>query len=92
MTFQARAWAGNYGTFEEALAGGNTSVGKGPLFELKTKDPANSLELTPNIWQAPGWQGFCIDPDFIGCIIPEPSTVALCLLGAASLIFLRLKR
>jgi hypothetical protein len=92
LTFQARAWAGDYISFEHALAVGNTAVGKGPVFDFDTKDPGNLSELPRQISHAPGWQGFCIDYDFIGCdpsVIPEPSTVALAILGGAALLGLR---
>ena len=64
------------------------SGGKGPVFDFKTKDPANAQEVAIPIGDAAGWQGFCVDADFnfLGCVIPEPSTVALTIFGALVLL------
>jgi hypothetical protein len=95
LTFQARAWCtrgGTVTTYEQALIS-DVITGKGPVFSLKTKDPTNPLEVTPSIGQAAGWTGFYVMSLDGGHIcIPEPSTVALCVLGATALLLLRRKR
>lgn len=89
FTFQARAWSGDYPTYEAAFAAGGgpigVAVGKVPVFDFDTADPGNLFEQPRQISDAPGWQGFCIDYDNIGCVIPEPSTFALGLLALAAL-------
>ena len=91
LTFQARAWCTAGGTitsYEQALF--SSITGKGPIFTLKTKDPTNPLEVTPSVGQAPGWTGFYVMSLDGGHIcIPEPSTLALCALGATALFLLR---
>ena len=89
LAFQVRGWNSAAGaTWEEALASSSGYGGKGPIFTLKTKDPNNALETTPNLWTAPGYQGFTIWWE--SCpIIPEPSSIALTILAAAFLLFRR---
>ena len=93
LSFQARGWCtagGTLTTYEQALASGMVATGKGPVFDLKTKDPTDATELTPNIGQAAGWRGFYIMSLDGGHIcIPEPSSIALSLFGAASLLLFR---
>jgi len=85
VAFQCRAWAIAYGdSYEIALSQG-IGTGKGPIFEMKTKDPFNPLEIRPAISTASGFRGFTI-------LVPEPSTATLCLLSACSLLLLRRRR
>jgi hypothetical protein len=88
VAFQARAWnsaAGN--SYEQAINSASGIAGKGPVFEMKTKDPGNALETTPNIWQAPGWRGFRMGPGgYSEIIIPEPSTISLGVLGLGAVL------
>ena len=92
LSVQARAWSqisgvpDSYEAVLAAMAVGDSRAigGKGPLFDFKSKDPGNPQEVAIPIGDAAGWQGFCVDADFnfLGCVIPEPSTVALTLFGA----------
>ena len=86
VAFQARAWHDSMGaTWAAAVANAGGRVGKGPIFDFKTKDPFNIFEQTPTIGSAPGWVGFAI-------AVPEPSTIALVFLAAPALLMLRRKR
>jgi hypothetical protein len=90
VALQSRAWtfiAGIPNTYEAVVASGlpGAAAGKGPVFDMKLKDPTNPLETIPHIWQAVGWRGYMIG-------IPEPSTLALGALGVAALLLLRRKR
>jgi hypothetical protein len=87
LTFQIRVWMTAYGSSYEQAASVGGILGQGPMFTLKTKDLTNPLETTPNLYQAPGYTGF--QPIGVGC--PEPSTIALGLLGAGALFLLRRK-
>jgi len=81
LAFQSRAWtASSGGSWETA-----TERGSGPIFELKTKNINDPLELTPAVGGAAGWRGYAI-------IVPEPSTYALGLLGAGALLMLRRRK
>lgn len=87
LAFQVRAWntaAGN--TWDLAMNNPAGWVGKGPVFDLKTKDPTNPLETTPNLWSAAGYRGFGVSP------VPEPSVIGLGLLGAGALLLLRRRK
>jgi len=96
VTLQARAWCtagGIFPTYESAVVG-MSPTGRGAPFELKTKDPNDSNEPVPVVGQSAGWRGF----QFGGLgeetvCTPEPSTVALTVLGgAACLLFVRRKK
>jgi hypothetical protein len=81
LAFQVRAWTAAHGaTYEEAFANPAAFAARTPIFTLKTKDPNNALETTPNLYQADGYIGFRLTP------IPEPSVFALRLLGAGGLL------
>jgi hypothetical protein len=87
LAFQVRAWTSGHGaTYEEALQNGAAFVGRNPIFTLKTKDPANVLETTPNLYQATGYQGFRLTP------VPEPSAIVLGVLGVGTLLMLRRRK
>jgi hypothetical protein len=60
--------------------------GKGPIFDLKLKDPSNALEVTPSVGGAVGWRGYAVTP------VPEPSVIGLGLLGAGALLMLRRRK
>jgi hypothetical protein len=88
LAFQVRGWTAAHGaTYEEALQNAAAFVGKNAIFTLKTKDPNNALETTPNLYTAPGYQGFTIWR--FGNCIPEPSTTALTILAAATFLLFR---
>jgi hypothetical protein len=88
LTFQVRAWKTSTGSSYETAG----LTGKGQMFTLKTKDPTDPLTTAPNIWNAapdvnrnsPGYLGFQI--------VPEPSVIALGLLGAGALLMLRRRK
>jgi len=80
LTFQVRGWKVSSGSSYET-AGIN---GKGPIFQLKTKDLTNPLETTPNLYAAPGYVGFQL--------VPEPSVIALGVIGAGALLMLRRRK
>jgi len=85
-TFQVRAWSAAFETYEEAIAWGHPSVvfvGKGNLFNSSTGGagippsiPVNLAAVTPQL----NVYGYCI---------PEPSIMALALLGVASALLFR---
>jgi hypothetical protein len=86
VALQARAWDKSTGaTWAEAAADPAGRVGKGPVFEMKTKDPNDIIEQAPRVGYAPGWRGFAI-------AVPEPSTLAFAALGTAGLLLLRRRR
>lgn len=93
VSLQARAWCAAGGLFPsyEAALFGASPVGKGPVFDFKTKDPTDALEIPPTIGQAAGWRGFAIMNLGGGgdTCVPEPSTIALTILAAAILILTR---
>lgn len=86
--FQARAWDASTGhtTWEQAAADPAGRVGKGPVFDMKTKDPSDFGEALPRLGYAIGWQGFAITP------VPEPSTWALAGLGIIGLLIFSHRR
>jgi len=86
IAFQVRAWElADGATYEEAvLRAGN--AGKGAIFEADTKDPGIPTEQPPTLGAAAGWSGFAITP------VPEPSTIALGLLGVGALLMLRRRK
>jgi len=89
LAFQVRGWSTASGaTYEAAAAsGGGGRFGKGPVFEMKTKNPNDATELNPNLWQAPGYRGFAVTT-----LCPEPSVIGLGLLGAGALLMLRRRK
>jgi len=83
VALQSRAWCVAPGVtgWDNAL-----QRGEGPIFDLKLKDPTNPLETTPTIGAAAGWRGYAITT------VPEPSAIALGLLGAGALLMLRRRK
>lgn len=94
LTVQVRVWQGSFATYEHAIAQGGpgTLAGKGPVFDIDSKDQADQLEPAPIIGQAADWRGFIFGPDAVTVIIPEPSTIALAALAASSLFLLRRRK
>jgi len=78
--FQVDAWIGSQADYGSALAAGNVPVGQSAVFQNATGGGAVS---------APDLVGM---PSFTVGIAPEPTTLALCGLGAASLLFFRRKK
>jgi len=80
LSFQVRGWKVSSGSSYDTA----NIHGQGPIFQLKTKDLGNTLELTPALYQAPGYLGFQI--------VPEPSVIALGVIGAGALLMLRRRK
>ena len=88
--FQVRAWSGWAGPdYRSALATGNPNVwyGQSAILRVDTGDPTIVPPETPR--PLTGLTSFCVGP--FNCI-PEPSTVALGMLGAAALLLVRRRR
>jgi hypothetical protein len=97
VSLQARAWnvvPGVQSSYEAVLAAGlggdsRAQVGKGPVFDHKSKDPNNPLEVATPLGGpsgSPFWRGFGVSP------VPEPSVIGLGLLGAGALLMLRRRK
>jgi hypothetical protein len=82
VALQSRTWQVQSGV---TGWGNATFKGFGPIFEMDLKDPTLATEPTPTISQAAGWRGYALS--LSPC--PEPSTIALGLLGAGALLILR---
>jgi hypothetical protein len=82
VALQSRAWA-----VEPGVTGWDNAryKGAGPIFDMDLKDPNLATEPTPTISQNPAWRGY-------GIIIPEPSAIALGILGAGALLMLRRRK
>lgn len=76
---QIAAWETGFNTVDEAMNAGK-KWGKSTVFTVKTGGDGNPPALPGNMTN---FKGFAL--------IPEPSTIALGLLGAASLLFFRRK-
>jgi hypothetical protein len=78
VALQSRAWQ-----VDPGVTGWDNALykGWGPAFDMDLRDP-NTSEPNPTISQHPAWRGYAI-------IIPEPSTIALSLLGVGALLILR---
>ncbi len=82
---QVRAWTGAFATYEAAIASGTGLAGVTPSFTVTTGNPgANPPTLAANLtgWTSP----------LQLVAVPEPSTIALGVIGAGSLLFLRRKK
>lgn len=85
-SFQILAFSSSFASYDAAVASGNPSafVGKSEVFQSATSGSA-SPPPTP-VSLAGRYAGFAVNP------VPEPSTIALGILGAGSLLFLRRKK
>jgi hypothetical protein len=84
-TVQVRAWSSSVDTYEAAVGKGGLEWGSSaPLSLTATGNPAASPPTTPV--DLVGLQGFQLQT------VPEPSTIALGVLGAASLFFARRRK
>ena len=86
LSLQVRVWNGPYGSYEEAvaniLAGSQGLAGKGPIFEFKSSEPHNPLDIPLAIGRDPDWRGFVFGADAVTLVlVPEPSTWAILGLG-----------
>jgi hypothetical protein len=87
--FQVRIWESAYGTsyeqaqFNPILIGGRPSqLGFSNIFKIPTGPPIPTPLFVPG-----GLQPFCaVDPFPVGGCIPEPSTIALAMLGVGALL------
>jgi len=88
-TFQVRAWDGTFGQTYAAFWANPLTATQGALygaslpFDLAIQ--ASSLSTAPSITTAAGYQSFVMTP------VPEPSVIALGVLGALALLFRRRK-
>ena len=85
-TFEVRAWTGGFASYELALSSGVVGIatGRSGVFNNATGNPNPPTPTVPaNLigWTTP-----------VALIVPEPSTIALGILGAGSLLFLRRKK
>jgi hypothetical protein len=88
--FQIRAWESAFGaSFEEAQAGGG-QWGMGGIIPSPTKDPANTAQTAPSLVAAANAAG--VPLGFQLQVVPEPSVIALGLLGAGALLVLRRRK
>jgi hypothetical protein len=82
VKFQVRGWEAAFGTsYETALVSGG-ATGKSVVFTMDTAvggEPVMNVRGTPNY--TTGWTGFAI--------VPEPSAIALGLVGTGALLLLR---
>ncbi|MEO7676156.1 MAG: PEP-CTERM sorting domain-containing protein [Verrucomicrobiota bacterium] len=83
--FQILAWASSFGTYQQALSGGGM-VGQSSVFTSATslQNPGDPIPTPVSL--AGKYSAFSLAP------VPEPSTIALGILGAGSLLFLRRKK
>jgi MYXO-CTERM domain-containing protein len=80
VVLQIRAWSGGYSTYEAAVASGNALLGKSQLVTIgTTTSPTDQI-----IPRMVGLQGFAL--------VPEPSSIALGLLGLGALALIRRRK
>ena len=85
VDFQVRGWNRAFGTsYELALAAGG-QTGKSVVFQMDTAAGTEQpMTVLGSATFTTGWQGFAI--------VPEPSAIALGLLGAGALLLLRRRK
>jgi hypothetical protein len=82
--FQVRAWETALGNSYDTSRAAGGATGKSAIFRVDTSDPTITPAQTPaSILQA-GFQGFAV--------VPEPSAIALGILGAGTLLLLRRRK
>jgi hypothetical protein len=87
LDIKAQAWETAFGNSYDAVrASGGGHLGESSVVTIKSKDPGNSLETVPTLTSAPTWSGFALTP------VPEPSTIALGLVGVGALLMLRRRK
>lgn len=80
VTLQLRVWSSAFATYAAAVSANNAEWGKSALFSVTSVGaPGTPADLT-------GLTAFSLNP------VPEPTTIALGILGAGSLLFLRRKK
>jgi hypothetical protein len=91
--FQIRGWTTAYGNdYESGLsagpqAGGANKVGKSNIVRVDTGDPTTPIPGTPGALTTSGLTAFAVTT-----IVPEPSAIALGILGAGTLLLLRRRK
>lgn len=89
--FQVRAWSGAFATYEEAYASalvdGVTLVGKSVVFHMNTLGGGPGNVPTQAIFGANKLNQFNIAP-----VVPEPSSIALGLLGLGAIALFRRRK
>jgi len=80
VTVQVRAWFGNYSTYEAARTAG-AAIGKSNMVQLTTTAGATDNNIPALV----GLQGFAVT-------IPEPSSIALGLLGLGAVALIRRRK
>lgn len=87
--FQVRAWSGAFTTYEDALAAaqvdGVTLVGKSVIFHMPTL--GGGLTAAQSIFGANKLNAFTVAPS-----VPEPSSIALGLLGLGAIALFRRRK
>jgi len=90
VTLQVRVWDINFGATYEAAAANPANTGFiGASLPFAYQIPATAANPASDFFMT-GFTGFTIAP--AGVIVPEPGTIALAGLGAASLLVLRRKK
>ena len=85
----AKAWSKASGnSYDAAIASGSAAAGMSPIVTIKAKDPGNVLETVPLLYQDSEWVAWAIFPP----TVPEPSLVALGLLGAVTMLMFGKRR
>jgi hypothetical protein len=82
-TVQLRAWSSAFATYDAAVTA-NAAAGKSALLTLSATGAPNGAPPTPDV-NLTGLQGFTLSG------VPEPSTIALGLIGAGALLIRRRK-
>jgi len=80
VTVQVRAWFGNYSTYEAARTAG-AAIGKSNMVQLTTTTGATDNNVPALV----GLSGFAV-------VIPEPSSIALGLLGLGAVALIRRRK
>jgi hypothetical protein len=91
ISFQVRAWSIGYNSFDEAYvawASGVPGIWQG-VSQIGSVTPATGLTVTPSLFGSGAGQigGFFVSP-----LTPEPSTIALGLLGVGCLALFRRRK
>jgi hypothetical protein len=84
VTLQLRAWSSSFPSYAAALANGVAERGESPILNLAATGNPNAVPVPGVPVDLNGLQGFTM--------VPEPSTIALGILGASSLFFVRRRK
>lgn len=90
VIIQARAWSGGYASYEAALASGVATVATGFTVPVVLTLGGGSTTIgTPNFYNG---GSPILTPFFISTPVPEPSVVALGVLGLLGVLFIRRRK